>query len=139
MTRLITTRRAQPQALGDKAANRAEQATPSLSDGADFALSKPKAEAPPPHPNADASAPVMPTGAPVAAYSKTLDYKSCQTIMCLTKEMARHLLPSVPASVTATGALFASFTLTSRNLATVLPTQPAAVLKSRLRDACAVP
>ena len=47
----------------------------------------------------------LPTGPPVAAYSKTLDYKSCQTIMCLTKEMARHLLPSVPASVTATGAL----------------------------------
>ena len=39
----------------------------------------------------------------MAAYSKTLDYKSCQTIMCLTKDMARHLLPSVPASVTATG------------------------------------
>ena len=88
------------QALGDKAANRAKQATPSLSDGADFALSKPKAEAaagghPSRGPVTDASAPALPTGAPVAAYSKTLDYKSCQTIMCLTKEMARHLLPSV--------------------------------------------
>ena len=92
------------QALGNKAANRAEQATTLSSDG-DVALSKPKTENPagPHRPDAGALTP-LPTGAPVAAYSKTLDYKSCQTIMCLTKEMARHLLPSVPASVTATGA-----------------------------------
>lgn len=91
--------------MGDKAADRAEQVTLSLSDG-DFALSKPKTETADGHCRASNAAPVLPvpTGAPVAAYSKTLDYKSCQTIMCLTKEMARHLLPSVPASVTATGA-----------------------------------
>ncbi len=119
----------QTQAMGDKAANRAEQANPSLSDGADFAPSKPKAEAPaaghtPRGPPTDASAPAMPTGAPVAAYSKTLDYKSCQTIMCLTKEMARHLLPSVPASVTATGALL----FDNCYFVLILPMQLAAVM-----------
>ena len=37
--------------------------------------------------------------------AKTLDYKSCQTILCLTKEMARQLLPCIPASVALAGVL----------------------------------
>ena len=32
------------------------------------------------------------------AFSKTLDYKSCDHILCLTKDMARYLLPAVPVS-----------------------------------------
>ncbi len=31
-------------------------------------------------------------------FSKTLDYKSCDHILCLTKDMARYLLPAVPVS-----------------------------------------
>jgi hypothetical protein len=87
------------EALGNKAAKRASQVAPG-GGPADSALSTPRPDAP----VANAAPQLLPTGAPVAAYSKTLDYKSCQTIMCLTKEMARHLLPSVPASITATGA-----------------------------------
>ena len=40
---------------------------------------------------------------PVRSYSKTLDYKSCQHILCLTKDMARHLLPPAPHSATHAG------------------------------------
>lgn len=38
------------------------------------------------------------------ALSKTLDYKSCDHILCLTKDMARQLLPPAPHSCSATGA-----------------------------------
>ncbi|KAK9845393.1 hypothetical protein WJX81_005463 [Elliptochloris bilobata] len=44
-----------------------------------------------------------PHGAPPGShggpkFSKTLDYKSCDHILCLTKDMARYLLPAVPVS-----------------------------------------
>ncbi len=37
------------------------------------------------------------------AFSKTLDYKSCDHILCLTKDMARQLLPPAPQSCSSTG------------------------------------
>lgn len=37
------------------------------------------------------------------AFSKTLDYKSCDHILCLTKDMARQLLPPAPHSCASTG------------------------------------
>ncbi|KAK9867277.1 hypothetical protein WJX84_004329, partial [Apatococcus fuscideae] len=37
---------------------------------------------------------------PARSFSKHLDYKSCQHILCLTKDMARHLLPPAPQSAT---------------------------------------
>ena len=33
---------------------------------------------------------------PSSVFTKTLDYKSCDHIMCLTKDMARHLFPQPP-------------------------------------------
>lgn len=33
---------------------------------------------------------------PSGVFTKTLDYKSCDHIMCLTKDMARHLFPQPP-------------------------------------------
>ena len=40
---------------------------------------------------------------PARSFSKHLDYKSCQHILCLTKDMARHLLPPAPQSATHAG------------------------------------
>ena len=54
-------------------------------------------------PAAAAAASTHPSAHLPLRFSKTLDYKSCDHILCLTKDMARQLLPPAPHSCASTG------------------------------------
>lgn len=61
---------------------------------------------------------------PSGVFAKTLDYKSCDHIMCLTKDMARHLFPQPPHTSAGTHPTDATcplfpVTLQPRNIAAV--------------------